>query len=419
MTSREQGTGAVSDSGSNGIHREFTKYFYGADDMLRVTDRYIGPGPVNIGNDGTPGRRGVFEEYNYDALGRRVLLRSRRWNTCPHTSAECASYYQWTVWDGDQILVERRVGDPMITPAASPTERDWLGDVAYLHAGGIDMPAVVVRSGLQNQPDGTTVYPHLNWKGEFAEYTTTGGATMSSCQGASGCPAVDFVAGKTTVDGSRIGATEVGGVWLGSLVGGADASSLRYQRNRYYDPNSGRFTQQDPIGLAGGLNLYGFAGGDPVNFSDPFGLCPIEKDGIACAYVRAAQFGAAGLAGGLVYGAVVGTLVVPVVGTLTGGASVGLAAGAAGLLLGATIGLAEDAAGLGDVLERRAAVIIAAIAGLLAGEVKAATKIIGKIQQERVDDERRKKESEKERKRKSEKDKKGEGEPPPNSPNED
>src|SRR5437879_13865885 len=33
-------------------------------------------------------------------------------------------------------------------------------------------------------------------------------------------------------------------------------------------------TQEDPIGLAGGLNLYGFAGGDPVNFSDPFGLKP-------------------------------------------------------------------------------------------------------------------------------------------------
>ena len=26
--------------------------------------------------------------------------------------------------------------------------------------------------------------------------------------------------------------------------------------------------------MAGGLNLYGFASGDPVNFSDPFGLCP-------------------------------------------------------------------------------------------------------------------------------------------------
>ena len=41
---------------------------------------------------------------------------------------------------------------------------------------------------------------------------------------------------------------------------------------------TGRFTQENPIGLAGGLNLYGFAGGDPVNFSDPFGLmsCPPE-----------------------------------------------------------------------------------------------------------------------------------------------
>jgi hypothetical protein len=35
-------------------------------------------------------------------------------------------------------------------------------------------------------------------------------------------------------------------------------------------------TQEDPLGLAGGLNLYGFAGGDPVNYSDPFGLCSVH-----------------------------------------------------------------------------------------------------------------------------------------------
>lgn len=32
------------------------------------------------------------------------------------------------------------------------------------------------------------------------------------------------------------------------------------------------------MGLGGGLNVYGFTGGDPVNFSDPFGLCPCSAE---------------------------------------------------------------------------------------------------------------------------------------------
>jgi RHS repeat-associated protein len=36
-------------------------------------------------------------------------------------------------------------------------------------------------------------------------------------------------------------------------------TGLHYNLFRYYDPDSGRFTQQDPIGLAGGINLYQYA----------------------------------------------------------------------------------------------------------------------------------------------------------------
>jgi RHS repeat-associated protein len=59
--------------------------------------------------------------------------------------------------------------------------------------------------------------------------------------------------------------------WKG-LVWEPGITQLYYMRNRWYDPEARRFISEDPIGLSGGVNLYGFGGGDPVNFSDPFGL---------------------------------------------------------------------------------------------------------------------------------------------------
>ena len=51
-----------------------------------------------------------------------------------------------------------------------------------------------------------------------------------------------------------------------------DETGLVYYGFRFYDPSKGRFLTRDPIGEAGGLNLYRFVGNDPVGRVDVWGL---------------------------------------------------------------------------------------------------------------------------------------------------
>jgi RHS repeat-associated protein len=41
---------------------------------------------------------------------------------------------------------------------------------------------------------------------------------------------------------------------------------------RAYDPNNARWLNRDPIGEQGGINLYAYVGGNPVNYTDSLGL---------------------------------------------------------------------------------------------------------------------------------------------------
>jgi len=54
-------------------------------------------------------------------------------------------------------------------------------------------------------------------------------------------------------------------------------TGLHYNTFRYYDPDIGRFTQSDPIGLDGGFNLYAYVK-SPLTYIDPLGLtgCSIK-----------------------------------------------------------------------------------------------------------------------------------------------
>ncbi len=53
-----------------------------------------------------------------------------------------------------------------------------------------------------------------------------------------------------------------------------DGNGLFYNWHRFYHPDTGRYAQSDPIGLAGGLNRFGYVGGNAMVGVDPMGLAP-------------------------------------------------------------------------------------------------------------------------------------------------
>ena len=77
----------------------------------------------------------------------------------------------------------------------------------------------------------------------------------------------------------------------------SSVTGLDYAVNRHYDPQQGRFTQVDPIGMKSvdltdpqTLNLYAYVRNDPVNFADPTGMLtvgPVNGGQLGVVTVRA------------------------------------------------------------------------------------------------------------------------------------
>jgi RHS repeat-associated protein len=255
------------------VRYRMTRNYYGADERLRATQ------VVDENANASPG---VWEEYRYDPLGRRVMVRTAHDvpvsanypNAFCAGATQCLSTITRFVWAGDQLLWELRApgAEGSNLEATDGTGLNY-GRVSYFHAGGIDRPLSIWKNSVGS------VLPHENWRGAFwqgtwgADKGTLRGLS-SDCPygGAPNCVPVSWPGYRTNAwnQSSRAGEPEL---WMGSLVDGMrDATGQQYMRNRYYDPQTGQFTQKEPIGLAGGMNAYGFAAGDPVSYSDPYGL---------------------------------------------------------------------------------------------------------------------------------------------------
>jgi RHS repeat-associated protein len=325
----------VYDAIANSRRVEAKASYYDAADRLRIvdmqacawTDIQKAQGMKGTGDGANltcthlrAGDRSAFEEYRYDALGRRVLVR-----TLEGCLDSCIETVTRTVWDGDRLLWEIRAPGAhrerdVVPEGQLPPYNITTGRVAYTFGAALDHPLAVHRFDyrdsifqrydtvpvpLINQP--LTIYPHTNWRGDYQIGTYITGET-SRCawvltqqededkyepieepgwdgpppangggQGHRHCLAPVPWPGKYIWLDHSVRAAPPGNpdLWVGSLVKNKrDLTGNLYMRNRYYDARAGRFSQEDPIGLAGGLNAYGFAAGDPVSYSDPYGLCP-------------------------------------------------------------------------------------------------------------------------------------------------
>ncbi|MER3352698.1 MAG: RHS repeat-associated core domain-containing protein [Hoeflea sp. D1-CHI-28] len=106
-----------------------------------------------------------------------------------------------------------------------------------------------------------------------------------------------------------------------------EADGIYYNYYRDYDPDTGRYLQSDPIGLAGGLNTYAYALNNPLSYVDREGATPVHATAAAI-------------------GAVIGGVTAGVSTALKGGSAgdIAVAAGA-GALSGAFAGVTLGAAG--------------------------------------------------------------------------
>lgn len=139
----------------------------------------------------------------------------------------------------------------------------WTLDAKYVHGVGIDNVVSIERKDGAEWP---RWYYHHDAIGSVTELTDANGAIVQAYE-------YDAWGNPTIFDPDD---PELANPYLYTGRRWDAEIALYYYRARHYAPQLGRFIQTDPIGHAGGSNLYAYVRNCPTRFTDPLGLGLLE-----------------------------------------------------------------------------------------------------------------------------------------------
>ena len=216
-----------------------TRWHYRYDGEHRLTEVISQPRDRN--------RPQTEVSFRYDPLGRRISKTRRQMLGGQPTGKPVTTRF---VWEGFRLLQEVHGDEPLTYVYSDQDSYDPLARI-----DGVDAPEIF---WFHCQPNGTP-------------------ERMTDSEGQVRWEGVNSAWGKLL----RESETKVSGYSQNLRMQGQyldRETGLHYNLFRYYDPDCGRFTQQDPIGLAGGINLYKYTV-NPLTWIDPLGLagCTLTK----------------------------------------------------------------------------------------------------------------------------------------------
>jgi RHS repeat-associated protein len=223
--------------------------------------------------DASTGQSRLVARYGYDPLDRRLWKEQYRDIAGQALAQAKRTYYLYADegliaeatqditlnTDGSVTASSASTGTPTITTQYGPTPDSEFGtDVLFIktkNTKGQDIVAYYHRDQLGTPVQATDRAGNVVWA---ASYNVFGQASITTPTPAStdGTPNYGTITSNIRLPGQYLDAE----------------TGLHYNYRRYYDTQSGRYTQSDPIGLGGGWNTYAYANGSPLMYTDPLGL---------------------------------------------------------------------------------------------------------------------------------------------------